>query len=100
MSCSNCLHHYAETSGRNRPLCMRPQGCPYGDVAPDWALTRKANAFLQAELMSETPGYAAVQQRLLAESGLADESAETLLNLRAILAEYREHLSRQGGKGR
>jgi hypothetical protein len=99
LSCPNCHHHYAQTRGRMKPLCMRPQGCPYGDVAPDWALTRKAEAFVQAELLNDTPGYAALQQRLLKESGLEDEGVETILHLRGILSDYRDDLAKQKGGG-
>lgn len=79
---------------------MTPQGCPYGDVAPDGALTRLCEAFLQVEMLTDTPGYAHMQQRLLQESGLGGESVETILALRGIMREWQEYESKRRGSGK
>jgi hypothetical protein len=48
------------------------------------------DAFIQVEVLSMTTGYGSFQDKLLKESGLCDESAETILEMRAVLSEYRE----------
>lgn len=45
-----------------------------------------------------TPGYASFQERVLKESGLADESSETILEMRSVLAEYRDWNSKKSVK--
>lgn len=37
-----------------------------------------------------TTGYGSFQDKLLKESGLFEESAETILEMRGIISEYRE----------
>jgi len=48
------------------------------------------DAFIQVEVLSMTPGYASFQDKLLKESGLCEESSETILEMRTVLSEYRE----------
>ena len=69
-------------------------------MAPDWHLGEQAAAFIQAELLSDAPGYAGVQQKLLRESGLEAESGQTILALRGIMGEWKEYeRKRRGGGG-
>ena len=77
-----------------KPACMSNQ-CPVVDVAPDIVLNRKVRSFLQSEGFETSPAYAHVQRRLLDESGLSDETAETLLEMKAVMAEYRNSISRK-----
>jgi len=48
------------------------------------------DAFIQVEVLSMTQGYGSFQEKLLKESGLFEESSETILEMRAVLSEYRE----------
>lgn len=70
-------------------------GCEIVDIAPDRALNRKVSAFIRAELLDASPAFARVQERALAEAGLLDESAKTLVEMKATLAEYRRWVSEQ-----
>jgi len=70
------------------------------EIAGNKRLNELADAFLQVEILSMTPGYASFQERLLKESGLADESAETILEMRAVLAEYREWSAKKNSKAK
>ena len=79
---------------------MLPRGCHLGDVAPDWKLTALCEAFLQGEMLSDTPGYAPMQQKLLRESGLEAETVETILALRGIMHEWKEYESKRRGSGK
>jgi hypothetical protein len=60
------------------------------DIAGNRRLNRLVDAFIQVEVLSMTQGYGSFQDRLLKESGLYDESSETILEMRTVLAEYRE----------
>jgi hypothetical protein len=64
--------------------------CPIVDIAGNRRLNRLVDAFIQVEVLSMTQGYGSFQDRLLKESGLYDESSETILEMRTVLAEYRE----------
>jgi hypothetical protein len=56
------------------------------------------DAFIQVEVLSMTPGYASFQEKLLKESGLAEESSETILEMRSVLSEYRDWSSKKSIK--
>ena len=45
-----------------------------------------------------TQGYGSFQERLLKESGLLEESSETILEMRTVLSEYREWDSKKSAK--
>jgi len=45
-----------------------------------------------------TQGYGTFQEKLLQESGLAEESAETILEMRSVLSEYREWSAKKNSK--
>ena len=92
-----------------RPLCLTRKGCPYADVAPDRKLGERVNAFLQAEMLMFGGGYGKLTERLIAESGLDEESAATILEAKRALQNYHDwkakteatknkaaHLSRSG----
>jgi hypothetical protein len=68
------------------------------DIAGNRRLNRLVDAFIQVEVLSMTQGYGSFQDRLLKESGLFDESSETILEMRAVLAEYREWNNKKGIK--
>jgi hypothetical protein len=48
------------------------------------------DAFIQVEVLSMTQGYGSFQDKVLKESGLYEESSETILEMRTVLSEYRE----------
>lgn len=60
------------------------------DIAGNRRLNRLVDAFIQVEVLSMTQGYGSFQEKLLKESGLFEESSETILEMRAVLSEYRE----------
>jgi hypothetical protein len=70
------------------------------DVAPDIALNNKVNAFFQVEALDTSPAYAEHQKKILRDSGLMDETADTILELRSVLVEYREWEAKKSGKGK
>lgn len=43
-------------------------------------------------------GYGSFQDKVLKESGLADETAETILEMRAVLSEYRDWTAKKSVK--
>ena len=49
-------------------------------------------------MLEMSPAYAPVQRRLLKETGVMDLSAETILEMRSILSEYKDYLSKQPKK--
>ncbi len=74
--------------------------CPIVDIAGNKRLNRLADAFLQIEILDMSSGYGSFQEKLLKESGLADETAETILEMRAVLSEYREWTSKKSSKAK
>jgi hypothetical protein len=68
---------------------MTPKGCHLIDVAPSPSLNVKVSAFLRAEAFETSPAYARKQEQLLVESGLFDESVETLIEMRVAMNEFR-----------
>jgi hypothetical protein len=56
------------------------------------------DAFLQIEILSMGSGYSSFQDKLLVESGLSNESAETILEMKSILSEYRDWSSKKSIK--
>lgn len=70
------------------------------DIAGNRRLNKLVDAFIQVEVLSMTPGYATFQERLLKESGLSEESSETILEMRSILSEYREWSTKKSTKKR
>jgi hypothetical protein len=56
------------------------------------------DAFIQVEVLSMTQGYGSFQDRLLKESGLYEESSETILEMRGVLSEYREWTNKKSLK--
>lgn len=74
------------------------------DIAGSVSLHRKVNAFLQLTAFELSPGYARVMEKLMEESGLLEESAETLIEMRVALREFEERkqkaeASRQKARG-
>jgi hypothetical protein len=55
---------------------------------------------LQVEILDQSSGYGSFQEKLIRDSGLNEESAETILEMRHVLAEYREWKSKQGKGGK
>jgi len=74
--------------------------CPIVDIAGNRRLNRLADAFLQIEILDMSSGYGSFQEKLLRESGLGDETAETILEMRSILSEYREWSSKKNNKAK
>jgi hypothetical protein len=60
------------------------------DIAGNRRLNRLVDAFIQVEVLSMTQGYGSFQDKVLKESGLYEESSETILEMRTVLSEYRE----------
>lgn len=81
------------------PACISGK-CPIVDIAGSRRLNRLCDAFLQVEILDQSSGYGSFQDKIIRDSGLSEESAETILEMRQVLAEYREWKSRQnkGGK--
>jgi hypothetical protein len=73
-----------------RPLCLTRKGCPYADVAPDRKLGERVHAFLQAEMLMFGGGYGKLTERLIADSGLEQESAATILEAKRVLQNYQD----------
>jgi hypothetical protein len=73
-------------------LCLQKDGpgCPIVDAAPDLELHQKINAFIQIESLSFTPGYARLQEQALVDSGLMEESVDTILSMKAVLREHQK----------
>jgi hypothetical protein len=77
------------------------KGCHLIDVAPSPSLNSKVDAFLRAEAFDTSPAYARKQEQLLVESGLFDESAETLIEMRSVLNEFKNwHTKSEGEKAK
>jgi hypothetical protein len=74
--------------------------CPIVDIAGNKRLNRLADAFLQIEILDMSSGYGSFQEKLLKESGLADETAETILEMRTVLSEYREWTAKKSNKAK
>jgi hypothetical protein len=70
--------------------------CPIVDIAGNKRLNRLADAFLQIEILDMSHGYGSFQDKILKESGLGEETAETILEMRAVLSEYRDWKSKKG----
>ena len=70
------------------------------EIAGNKRLNRLADAFLQIEILSMTPGYGSFQEKVLQESGLVDESAETILEMRGVISEYREWSAKKNNKAK
>lgn len=72
--------------------------CGIVDVAPDPVLNEKVNAFFQVESLEMSPGYMEFQKKLLRDSGLDEESPQTILELKSVLAEHREKQAKRKQK--
>jgi hypothetical protein len=81
---------YAESKGRKKPACMSNQ-CEIVDIAPVLSLNKKVSAFFQVESLDTSPAYAEFARKILRDSGLAEESADTILEMRSALLDYREY---------
>jgi hypothetical protein len=95
LNCANC--HVLYINNKKKPACLSNL-CPIVDIAGNRRLNNLVDAFIQVEVLSMTSGYAGLQERLLKESGLMDESPETILEMRSVLMEYREWNSKKGSK--
>lgn len=95
LNCANC--HVLYVNNKKKPACLSNL-CPIVDIAGNRRLNRLVDAFIQVEVLSMTPGYASFQDKVLKESGLSEESSETILEMRAILSEYREWSSKKSIK--
>lgn len=61
-------------------------------------MNRLADAFLKIEILSMSSGYNSFQEKLIEESGLSEESADTILEMKSTLSEYRDFKSKQDSK--
>lgn len=95
LNCANC--HVLYVNNKKKPACLSNL-CPIVDIAGNRRLNRLVDAFIQVEVLSMTQGYASFQDKVLKESGLSEESSETILEMRAILSEYREWSSKKSVK--
>ena len=84
-------------NNKKKPACLSNL-CPIVDIAGNKRLNRLVDAFLQVEILAMTPGYGSFQERLMKDSGLQEESAETILDMKGVLTEYREWSSKKGIK--
>jgi hypothetical protein len=68
-----------------------PEGCPIGDCAPDRTLNDQVEAFVHAEMLEfASPGYADLTRRTLEDHAILDETPQTILAAKAIVAKYRK----------
>lgn len=77
----------------SKPACHANR-CGIVDVAPDINLNKKVNAFFQVEALDQSPAYAQFQRKAIEDSGLDVETVDTILEMKTILAEYREWMSK------
>lgn len=49
---------------------------------------------MKAETLEASPAYAKVQEKMLLDSGLLDETPDTIIAMKGVLAEYREKISK------
>lgn len=83
--CGGCLERYQKAKAE--PACWK-NACPIQDVAPDRHLNDLADAFLKFEALDMSPGTKGFQEKLLRDSGLGEESAETILEMKRLFAQY------------
>lgn len=69
--------------------------CPIVDIAGNRRLNRLADAFLKVEILSMSSGYNSFQERLIEDSGLSEESADTILEMKTVLSDYRDWKNKQ-----
>lgn len=81
------------THAKKRPACLTARGCSLEDVAPDERLNAKVDAFLQVEMLSVSGAYGTMTSRLIAESGLDEESPATILQAKTMLSEYQRYMT-------
>jgi hypothetical protein len=84
---------------------MLPRGCEIKDVARSTSLQKKSLAFIKAEAFEHSPAAVHWQQQIYKDSGLHEESADTILELKGIMNKYREHKAEKdrqmsGARGR
>lgn len=91
LNCPNC--HLLYTKNGKKPACLFNK-CEIVDIAADKKLNRLVDAFLQIEIFDMGGGYSSFQDKILRESKLQDESAETILEMKSILSQYREWKSK------
>lgn len=94
LNCPNC--HFIYVKNGKKPACLFNR-CDIVDIAPSKKLNDLVNAFLQVEMLDLSHGYAPFQEKILRESGLMDESSDTILEMKSVLAEYREWKSKSRG---
>ena len=70
------------------------------DIAGNKRLNRLVDGFIQIEVLDMTSGYGSFQEKILQESGLCDESPETILEMRSLLSEYREWSAKKNNKAK
>jgi len=97
LNCANCFALYS--SNEMKPACLSGK-CPIVDIAGNKRLNKLVDGFIHTEVLALASGYTLFQERVLRESGLSEESPETILEMRAILAEYREWSSKKSTKGK
>lgn len=71
-----------------KPACLSGH-CPIVDIAPDVKLNRQVRAFLEAEALELSPAYAQFQRRILKDAEIDKETPQTILEMKAVIAEYR-----------
>jgi hypothetical protein len=76
-----------------KPACLA-NSCEIVDIAGNRRLNRLVDAFLTIEMLDMSSGYSALQDKMLKESGLLEESSETILEMKIVLSEYREWKTR------
>lgn len=79
------------TKYHKKPACMTGK-CPIGDIAPDERLNDLVDAFIRIEMLDTSPAWADMQRQLLRESGLIDEHPDTLLEMKCLIAQYKNKL--------
>jgi hypothetical protein len=84
-------------NNNKKPGCLSNL-CPIVDIAGNKRLNKLVDGFLQVEILGMSTGYGSFQDKVLQESGLSEESADTILEMKTILSEYREWSSKKSIK--
>ena len=100
LNCRNCSNVLRESN--KKPACFKNmcdiQDIQYSDESRK--LNALADAFINIECLSTSPGYAIVQQKTLEESGLSELNPRIILQLRNVFEDYKQFLrNKEKSKG-
>jgi hypothetical protein len=88
LNCPQCHKIFVEN--KKKPACWYNR-CDIVDIAPNVDLNNKVSAFFAVESFEMAPAYAEFAKKILRDSGLDQESPSTILEMRAVLMQYRDY---------